>query len=155
MEPSFDDNSALTQIDAAGNTGDRTNSETDSDSNSYGRQYQADVLACARMLSEHKARDTVALHVSEVCSFTDYMIIATANSVAHARGLQKQLQNVFADRGLQPLNGNKRHDDNTWTLIDLGFVVIHIMTEESRAFYELERLWFTGSEVFRSETEPS
>lgn len=114
---------------------------------------EAIALECARTLDEHKARDTIALAVGEICSFTDYLVIATANSAAHARGLQKQLQNVFEQYAVTPLNGSKRQQDNSWTLIDLGFVVVHIMTAESRAFYELERLWFSGRELFRADEE--
>lgn len=114
---------------------------------------EAIALECARTLDDHKARDTIAIAVGEICSFTDYLVIATANSAAHARGLQKQLQRVFEQYAVTPLNGSKRQLDNTWTLIDLGFVVVHIMTAESRAFYELERLWFSGREVFRAVDE--
>ena len=142
MELSFDDDNGATTVGG-----------TESSNNNTGRVHEADVLACAQVLSEHKARDTVALYISEVCGFTDYMVIATANSVAHARGLQKQVLAVCAERGLFALNGNKRQEDNSWTLIDLGFAVVNIMTEETRTFYELERLWFTGSEVFRCDSQ--
>ncbi|TVR04269.1 MAG: ribosome silencing factor [Spirochaetaceae bacterium] len=114
---------------------------------------EAIALDCARTLDEHKARNTIALAVGEICSFTDYLVISTANSAAHARGLQKQLQSVFEQYAVNPLNGSKRQQDNSWTLIDLGFVVVHIMTAEARAFYELERLWFSGRELFHSVDE--
>ena len=141
MEPVSDNDSRSESSETTG---------TSPGTNGQGREYEADVLACAQVLDEHKARDTVALYISEVCSFTDYLVVATANSVAHARGLQKQLQVVFEERGIQPLSGTKRQDDNTWTLIDLGFAVINIMTDESRTFYELERLWFAADEIYSS-----
>lgn len=113
------------------------------------------VIECARLLDEHKGKQTIALYIGEVCSFTDYIIITTANSAGHARGLQKQLQEFFHRCHLQPINGQRRREDNAWNLFDLGFAVVHIMSEEARAFYELENLWFSGREVFRAQSAGS
>ncbi len=111
------------------------------------------ILACARLLDEHKGRQTIALYVGEVCGFADYIVITTAGSAGHARGLQKHLLQFFHEQNITPLNGQKRQDDNSWNLFDLGFAVVHIMSDEARKFYELEKLWFGGNEIFRS-TQP-
>ncbi|TVQ36893.1 MAG: ribosome silencing factor [Spirochaetaceae bacterium] len=108
------------------------------------------IMDCARLLAEHKGEQTIALYVGAVCSFTDYIVITTANSSGHARGLQNHLQQFLHERGLTPLNGYKRHEESSWNLVDLGFAVVHIMSREAREFYELENLWFSGDEVFRS-----
>ena len=108
------------------------------------------IIDCARMLAEHKGEQTVALYVGGVCSFTDYIVVTTAGSTGHARGLQKHLQQFLHERDLEPLNGQKRRQDDSWNLVDLGFAVVHIMSKEARDFYELENVWFSGDEVYRA-----
>jgi len=108
------------------------------------------IIRVARLLDDAKARDTVALDVSESCGFADYFVIATVNSQGHLRGLILQLDELFRELALEPLHPRKRDAELGWVLIDLGFAVIHLMTEDLREFYELERLWFGSREVYSS-----
>jgi ribosome-associated protein len=109
---------------------------------------EEDVRAVAQLLDDAKCRDTVALDVRESCSFADYFVIATVNSQGHLRGLIDQLDELFRDRSLVPIHPRKRSTEIGWVLLDLGFAVIHLMTEELRNFYELERLWFGAATVY-------
>ncbi len=106
------------------------------------------VIDASQVLSHHDGEDTLAIHVAEVCSFTDFLVITTARSTAHLRGLHRRLEEHLAKRDIRPLNSHKRSDGNGWTLLDYGFMVVHLMTEEMRAFYELERLWYNGEIVY-------
>ena len=106
------------------------------------------VVAIATLLDDARCRDTVAIDVRESCSFADYFIIATVNSQAHLRGLIDQLDEYFREIGVRPLHPRSRSTDAGWVLLDLGYGVIHLMTEELRDFYELERLWFGAETVF-------
>ena len=47
----------------------------------------------------------------------------------------------------EPLLGREGHRGNSWELLDYGAVVIHVFTEEARAFYNLERLWADAEEI--------
>jgi ribosome-associated protein len=109
--------------------------------------------AIAQLLDEHRAGDTVALDVREICSFADYFVITTVTSQGHLRGLMPVLDEFLHERDLVPLRPRRRSSEVGWVLIDLGFVVVHLMTEEMRDFYELERLWFGAKNVF-SPSEP-
>ena len=113
------------------------------------------VDSIAGLLDEHRGGDTVAIYVGEAASFTDYFVIATASSMGHLRGLHRQLEEYLHEVGIPPLNRHKRGTENSWTLLDCGFVVIHLMTQDIREFYDLEHLWFGGEVVFRSEESGS
>lgn len=117
-------------------------------------------VAIAELLVEHQAEDTVVLDVSRTSGWTDYFVIATARSHAHLRGvlrhLNAALRRLGAGRGGSVGRGRaaghslrRAPDDSGWVLVDLGDVVIHLMREEQRRFYELERLWFHSPTVFR------
>lgn len=111
---------------------------------------RSQVVEFAKLLDEAQARGTVALDVHESCGFTDYFVIATVNSQGHLRGLILQLDELFRALEIEPLHPRKRDSQIGWVLIDLGFVVIHLMTEELREFYELEKLWFGSEEIYSS-----
>jgi ribosome-associated protein len=106
------------------------------------------VIDASEVLSHHDGEGTLAIYVAEVCSFTDFLVITTARSTGHLRGLHRRLEEHLSKRDIRPINSRKRSDGNGWTLLDYGFMVVHLMTEEMRAFYELERLWYNGEIVY-------
>ena len=105
-------------------------------------------LAIAELLDGHRGEGTIALDVSEMCTFADYFVITTVSSQGHLRGLLTRLEELFKQRDIYPLRPRKRGEEAGWILIDLGFAVVHLMTEEMRDFYELESLWFGAKTVF-------
>ncbi len=111
---------------------------------------QSQVLKVAQLLDDAQGRDTIALDMSGTCGFADYFVITTVNSQGHLRGLIVQLDELFREMDIQPFHPRKRDTEIGWVLIDLGFAVIHLMTEELREFYELERLWFGSERIYSS-----
>jgi ribosome-associated protein len=99
-------------------------------------------LALATTMADHNGAEVVILDVSVQAGWTDRFVIATATSSAHLRGLARFVDEELARLGLSRLNRSSFSEDEEWLLIDLGFVVVHIMTERARSFYELEKLWF-------------
>lgn len=117
-----------------------------SDSNADGQRHAA--LAVAQTLDDHKARDTLVIDIGDKCSFTDFFVIATVNSAGHLRGLIDRLEETFRAHDIEPMRRPRRVQESGWTLIDCGFIVVHLMSDEMREFYELEDLWFTGTVIF-------
>jgi iojap-like ribosome-associated protein len=99
-------------------------------------------LDFGRLLAEHSALDVVVLDVREQAGWTDYFVVATATSSAHLRGLSRFIDEESAAKGLQRMHKGSLAEDDEWLLVDLGSIVIHVMTERARSFYELEKLWF-------------
>ena len=91
-------------------------------------------------LDELKAVDPVTINVKKLSSFTDYMIIASGTSNRHIQSLgEKGLEDLNA-KNIKPL-GLEGEGSEEWVLIDVGDVVLHLMSSNARTFYDLESLW--------------
>lgn len=91
-------------------------------------------------LEDIKAIDVRILDVTGRSSVTDIMIIATGNTTRQVKSLSNNVLKVTRENDMRPIGveGEKTSD---WILIDLGDVVVHIMTPDIRDFYNLEKLW--------------
>jgi len=101
-----------------------------------------------KLLADYKGLDVKVLDVSGSNTWADYFIIATVSSAVHSHGLQKHVQEVIKGLGLE-LRPTKRKlpDGDDWVLIDLGDVIVHLMSATARSFYDLERLWFGAPDL--------
>ena len=102
-------------------------------------------FSIARTLGEHKGGEVLVLDLAAESGWTDFFVIATAMSSTHLRGLARYADEWASQNKVQRLNTPKIQDDEEWVLLDLGDVVVHLMTERARAFYELEKLWFKAA----------
>ncbi len=97
-------------------------------------------------LDDAKARDIVVLDVRKVAMFTDYMVIATGTSNRHVMAAADNLIERLSESGRKPA-GIEGMEGGDWVLLDFGDVVVHIMRAQTRAFYNLEKLWSEGKRV--------
>ncbi|MDR1787716.1 MAG: ribosome silencing factor [Treponema sp.] len=96
----------------------------------------------AAILAEHRAQDAVVMDLRNLNLWTDFFVLATVSSSTHLSGLERQVKDFCAERGIALLRRSPRGAaGDEWRVIDLGSVVIHLMSAKIRAFYELERLW--------------
>lgn len=91
-------------------------------------------------LDDMKGADIVVLDVAERTSVTDWMIVVTGTSQRHVKSLANEVIEKSKEAGVRPF-GTEGETDGNWILVDLGDVVVHVMTRESRDFYALEKLW--------------
>ena len=45
------------------------------------------------------------------------------------------------------VTNRKSPDGDDWNLIDIGSIVVHLMSETARNFYDLEKLWHAGTVI--------
>ena len=91
-------------------------------------------------IEDMKGRDIVTLHIAEKSNFADVMIVASGNSNRHVKSIAQSVSHECRAEGVEPL-GIEGNDVGEWSLVDLGTVVVHIMTDEIRDRYALEQLW--------------
>lgn len=91
-------------------------------------------------LDDTKALDVLELDVRDITSVTDIMLIATGTSGRHTKSLAGNVIDKVKEAGVKPL-GIEGQDQGDWVLIDLGDIVVHIMQQQVRDFYNLEKLW--------------
>ncbi len=91
-------------------------------------------------IDDLKAQDIVALDVQGKSSITDCMIICTGTSNRHVVSIADHVVQASREAGLKPL-GVEGANAADWVVVDLGDVIVHVMQEESRRLYELEKLW--------------
>jgi len=95
---------------------------------------------------EKKAQDIVVLKLTAITEFTDYFIICTGNSTRQTQAIADEVTQKLKARGLRPLN-LEGYQTGEWILIDFGAFVFHVFTENSRNFYDLERLWRDAEKI--------
>ena len=98
--------------------------------------------ALAELLDEHKGSDVAVLDLHKIGAWTDFFIIATATSDTHLDGLERHVRNFCAERDIDILRRSRKPiGEDEWRIIDLGPIVIHLMSQRAREFYDLERLY--------------
>jgi ribosome-associated protein len=95
----------------------------------------------ARAADAKGARDVVILEVGDVLVVADEFVIASAPNDRLVKAIVDDVERLVADAGHgRPLRVEGL-DDRHWVLIDYGDVVVHVFLDETRDYYELERLW--------------
>lgn len=107
-------------------------------------QPDAEALALARRIvdlaEDKKASDIVLLEIGRLTSMADYFVICSGQSERQLGAIADGIAEGLREEGVRPIG---REGSNTahWLLIDFGSVVVHVMAQPEREFYQLERLW--------------
>lgn len=101
------------------------------------------VKVAMHALEELKGKDIVLIDTRDKSDVFDAMIIATGTSDRHVKSLADRLVVDAKQQGLEVLGVER---DKAWILIDLYDVIVHVMLEETRDFYSIEKLWQVSSE---------
>jgi ribosome-associated protein len=104
------------------------------------------VKAAIIAAEEKKALDVLLLRLTAITEFTDYFIICTGSSTRQTQAIADEVVEQLKGYGARPLN-TEGYNSAEWILIDYGSFIVHIFTEESRRFYDLERLWRDAERV--------
>jgi len=103
-------------------------------------------LIAAKALDDKKGLDLRLLEVSDVSILADYFLICTGSSNTHVKTLCDAVE-AAVEAADEPVLRREGHRSGTWVLLDFGCLVVHVFTNETRKFYDLERLWRDATPV--------
>jgi len=117
------------------------------------RQFARDA---ARLAAHTRCHNVVVLDVRGISPVTDYMVLATGTSQRQMRSVCDELAEMAEERGERPLaSDGMESEQGGWMLIDFVDVVIHVFSQEARAFYDLDSLWGDAKIVAWNDEQPT
>lgn len=105
----------------------------------------AEVQTIVDALDDKRARDVVVLRLEDVSDSLDWFVVATGDGPLQLQALEASVHERLKAGGLFPkgIEG----PSTRWVLMDYVTVIVHIMSPEARAFYDLEGLWADAPRV--------
>lgn len=105
-------------------------------------------------LEDFKATDILVIDVADRNPLTERMVIASGNSTRHVKSMADNLILNAKSEGNPPL-GVEGQGEGEWVLVDLNDVIVHLMLPQTRAFYNLEKLWEVSADYRSSVSSPA
>ena len=96
--------------------------------------------AAMKALDDKKASNIEIIDVSEQTSLGDYFVIASCQSTVQVRACIDEVEEQLEKEGINVLH-KEGYSSGSWILMDYGDVIVHVMQQEMREFYGIERLW--------------
>ena len=96
-----------------------------------------------KALDDKKASDIEVMDVADQTSLAEYFVIASCQSTTQVRACADEVEEQMKEAGEEMLH-SEGYRGGAWILLDYGDVVVHVMQEETRDFYDIERLWKDG-----------
>ena len=97
-------------------------------------------------LQDKKAEDIRVIDISNVSVIADYFVIASGSNTNQIQAMVDNVEEEMFKAGFDDPKG-EGYNTASWILLDYNDVIVHVFSEDDRAFYNIERIWRDGNEV--------
>jgi len=104
-------------------------------------------IACAQAADELKAEDVRIFDLRGISTLTDFMVVCSGNSQPHLKAIIRDVESLVREKGADPANATEGKAASRWVVIDFVDVMVHVLDEEFREMYALEKLWGDAKEL--------
>jgi ribosome-associated protein len=98
-------------------------------------------ILAARAAAAKSSTDTVVLEVGDIIGITEYFVITSGNNIRQVRTIAEEIERKLKQAGGPGPIQVEGLSDASWVLLDYGDFVVHVFLLETRAYYDLDRLW--------------
>ncbi len=114
------------------------------------------VIVAARAADDKKADDVIILDVGETLAITDAFLIASAGNPRLVATIADSIEAAVKAAGGPGPMATEGLEEASWVLLDFGGFVVHVFLEETRRYYDLERLWADAPKIeWRDDAHPA
>lgn len=103
-------------------------------------------LTAARAADSKKATNLRVIDLREITSFADFFLICNGSNQRQIQAIANDIETELKKQGERPTSV-EGYGNAEWVLMDYGDLVVHIFSDQARAYYDLDRLWRDGAEV--------
>lgn len=101
---------------------------------------------------DKKAKDIVAINVTEQTCITDFLVICSGKSAAQVKGIINNVDEQMSKVGVEPLR-REGVAEGRWAVLDYGSIIVHVFNDDARGMYCLDQLWSNGDNIQRFDYE--
>ncbi len=112
-------------------------------------------VVAARVADEKKGLNPVVLDVGDLLAITDAFVIVSATNTRHVKTIVDEVERRIKESGGPSPRRVEGLSDSYWVLLDYGDFVVHVFLDETREFYDLERLWADAVRLEWAPTAPA
>lgn len=110
------------------------------------KSFRKFALAAARAAAEKKAEEVKIFDLRRKAGLADYLIVATVFSPAQMDAVEEMIQQEMDQQRISRLRHEGTHS-HLWRVLDYGGMLIHLLHEQAREFYGLDRLFADAKKV--------
>ena len=103
-------------------------------------------------IEDKKGSRISVLDISGISVMADYFVIASGSNTNQVQAMADSVREALGIAGYGPRQ-IEGYGVANWILMDYNDIIVHIFSDESRTFYDLERIWRDGKEVSVGEFE--
>lgn len=107
-------------------------------------------LMAVEALEDKKGADITIIDISEISVLGDYFIIANGTNRNQVQAMSDGVEEILGRAGYEPKQ-IEGYQSAGWILLDYKDIIIHVFSEEDRAFYDLERVWRDGKVISKED----
>ena len=102
------------------------------------------VEMAANKADDKKADDIKIFDLQGISLLADYILLCSGQTTVKVKAIAQHVEEELTKAG-HVLHGSEGWSEGVWVLLDFGTLIVHVMRDQEREYYNLERLWSTSS----------